>query len=339
MILRLSVLLLSILFNFTGIAQVQVTLQHDGLDRTFKYVTPSGWTNSSSLPVVFLLHALTQDGDQVMGVTQFDALAESNNFILVYPDGINGAWNANMNVSVSQADDLGFLEKVIDYVQLNLNSDPSRQYLCGMSNGGFMSYKLACESRHCFAAIASVSGTMSDTVNLNCLPSNRPHILHMHGTADGVVSYFGSPTTGISVDQLTEKWRSYLGCDPTPVFSAMPNPNLLDLSYPEKYTYTNCDLGSLELIKIIGGGHQWPGIITIWGGLGTINMDFYSPQIIWDFFNGKTCQTTDVSEIDSIETETILLRTDLMGREINENTKGIQLIHYTNGETRKVFVD
>jgi polyhydroxybutyrate depolymerase len=336
----MRILLISFLFSLGLTAQTTVNITQDGIPRTFKYVTPPGWTTSSSLPVVFLLHALTQDGDQVLGVTDFDVIAQNNNFVLVYPDGINGAWNANMNVSVSQADDLGFLEAMIDWVQLNLNTDPLRQYLCGMSNGGFMSYKLACESRHCFAAVASVSGTMSDTVDFNCIPTNRPYILHIHGTADGVVSYFGSPTTGISVDELTTKWKNYLGCDPTPVYSAMPNPNLVDLSYPEKYTFANCDLGSLVLIKIIGGGHQWPGILTVWGGVGTINMDFYSPQIIWDFFDGKTCPVASLSENtdDKIEPE-ISFITDLMGRIINAETKGIQLIHFSDGTTRKMYHD
>jgi hypothetical protein len=63
---------------------------------------------------------------------------------------------------------------------------------------------------------------------------------------------------------------------------------LFDLSSPQRIIYSNC-ASPLELIKITGGGHQWPGISTLIGGAGTINMDFYSPQVIWDFLSGKSC--------------------------------------------------
>jgi hypothetical protein len=76
----------------------------------------------------------------------------------------------------------------------------------------------------------------------------------------------------------------------------MPNTNLFDLSAAQRITYSNCGEQALEHIKVNGGGHQWPGIPTWNGGLGTINMDFYSPQVIWDFLAPKTCTTSGLSE-------------------------------------------
>jgi polyhydroxybutyrate depolymerase len=235
------------------------------------------------------LHGLTQTGGGVMDITQFNQIAESENFIVCYPSGINNAWNANMNVSVSSADDKGFIETLIAYFQQNFNTNPNKQYLCGFSNGGFMSHKLACESELCFAGIASVSGTMSDTVYASCNPSKATSILHIHGTADAVVPYNGGPTTGASVDQTIEKWRSYLGCSLNPTTIDLPNTNLFDLSSAQRITFSNCNGSSLEHIKVIGGGHQWPGINTWNGGVGTINLDLYSPQVIWDFLKTKSC--------------------------------------------------
>jgi polyhydroxybutyrate depolymerase len=249
---------------------------------------------------LILLHGLTQTGAGVMNINGFNDIAEQNNFIVCYPDGINNAWNANMNVSVSTADDKGFIETLAHYFQNNYNTDPRKQYLCGFSNGGFMSHKMACESSECFAAIATVSGNMSDTIYTNCNPQFSPAVLHIHGTADAVVPYNGGAATGVSVEQTMQKWANFISCDPTPVSVQMPNTNLVDLSSPERITYSNCN-SLLELIKITGAGHQWPGIATLVGGAGTINMDFYSPQLIWDFLSGKSCPTNSIEEISFSE--------------------------------------
>jgi polyhydroxybutyrate depolymerase len=147
----------------------------------------------------------------------------------------------------------------------------------------------------CFAAIATVSGNMSDMTYANCNPQFTPAVLHIHGTADPVVPYGGGAATGVSVDLTMEKWRNVLSCDANPSVVNMPNTSLIDLSSPQRYSYANC-ISDLQHIKITGGGHQWPGIATLVGGTGTINMDFYSPQVIWNFLSGKTCATNGLSD-------------------------------------------
>jgi polyhydroxybutyrate depolymerase len=286
---------LLLLLSFVMPAQTPASITHDGLTREFIYYTPSNWNTSQQLPLMIVLHGLTQTGAGVMNITQFNVLAEQYGFFVVYPDGINNAWNANMNIAVSTADDLGFIESLAQYFQNNFGTNPLRQYLVGFSNGGFMSHKVACESSMCFAGIASVAGNMSDTTAANCDPSFLPAILHLHGTADAVVPYNGSVGTGISVDETILKWRTFLTCDPLPSTVNMPNTNAFDFSSPQRITYVN-GVNDLELIKINGGGHQWPGISTLVGGAGTINMDFYSPQVIWEFLSGKSCSTNQLEE-------------------------------------------
>jgi len=272
-------------------SQTLQSINHNGVNRVYFYYTPSDYSPSQSLPLLIVLHGLTQTGGGVMDITSFNAIAEQEKFIVVYPSGLNNAWNANMNVSVSTADDKGFLEALIGHFQQNFNTNPSKQYLCGFSNGAFMSHKMACESDLCFAGIATISGTMSDSIYANCNPSKATSVLHIHGTADAVVPYNGGAATGASVDQTIEKWRSFLGCSTNPTTSDFQNTNLFDLSTAQRITYSNCGEQTLEHIKVIGGGHQWPGISTWNGGVGTINMDFYSPEIIWDFLAPKTCQS------------------------------------------------
>lgn len=279
----------------SGKSQTPSSIVHDGYTRDFIFYTPSNWNPAQQMPLLFVLHGLTQTGSGVMNITQFNQLAEQHGFVVVYPDGMNNAWNANMNLPVSSANDLGFIETLAQYFQNNFGTDPQRQYLVGFSNGGFMSHKIACESSMCFAGIATIAGNMSDTTASNCNPTFHPAVLHIHGTADAVVPYNGGTATGVSVDETMNIWKGFLSCDAVPNTVNMPNTNAFDLSFPQRITYIN-GLNELELIKISGGGHQWPGISTLLGGAGTINMDFYSPEVIWAFLSGKTCPTSQLTE-------------------------------------------
>lgn len=281
------------------LAQVNSSISHNGVNRTFVYYTPTNWNVGEEVPLVILLHGLTQTGAGVMDITQFNQLAEQHHFIVAYPDGLNFAWNANMNVSVSSADDLGFIETLAAHFQNTFNTHSAKQYLVGFSNGGFMSHKIACESSMCFAAIATVSGNMSDTTYTNCAPQFTPAVLHIHGTADAIVPYAGGPATGVSVDQTMQKWKNVLACSGSPVTMNMTNTNLFDLSSPQLITYQSC-VSELKHVKIDGGGHQWPGIQTLLGGAGVINFDFYSPEFIWNFLSGKSCPTNSMDETENV---------------------------------------
>lgn len=330
--MKSTILILAVFTSLLSCAQTTENIMHDGLNRSYIYYTPSSWSQDQSLPVLFVLHGLLQNASSIMDVTNFNEIAEENNFIVCYPNGINTAWNADMNVSISDADDIGFIESLREHFQNTLNTNPSKQYLTGFSNGGFMCHKIICESNQCFAAVASIAGTMSDVVYENCNPQHTPDLLHIHGTLDTTVPYIGSPLTGVSVDDLLEFWSGYYNCDITPELVSMPNPVLLDLSFPERYSYTNCNEEELELIKVVGGGHQWPGILTIWGGVGQINMDFYSPQIIWDFLEGKECpQTTAIADHHADHKREIVKFIDFTGREVAFASNQLVIAIYDDG--------
>jgi polyhydroxybutyrate depolymerase len=288
-----------------GFTQQMATMMHDGSLRVFHYYIPSNLQPNESVPLLIALHGLTQTGSGLMDITQFNTIAEAEHFIVCYPSGLNNAWNANMNVTVSTADDQGFIEKLVDYFETNYTTNPTRRYLCGMSNGGFMSHKLVCESSYCFAAIASVSGVMSDTTFNNCNPQFPTAVLQIHGTADALVPYDGSGPVGSSVTDMLSLYQQLYGANPTPIITAMPNTNLTDMSYPELHSYTN-GTAAIRHVKIYGGGHQWPGISTVVGGTGTINMDFYSPQFIWDFLSTKSCAQNGLYE----EKEELIIASD-----------------------------
>lgn len=153
------------------LAQVSGTIVHDGLERGYELHVPSTWSLGQSLPLVFVLHGTTQTGERIMEISNFNALAEANNFIVVYPDGIGGSWNTGIPLA-STADDMGLIEALIARFQVDLGVDTLRIYSCGFSAGGYLSYRLACESSRCFAAVASVAGTMTQDASDACVPQH-----------------------------------------------------------------------------------------------------------------------------------------------------------------------
>lgn len=285
----------------SGVSQQLESLEFDGEQRTYNLFVPSSWDSSQELPLLVVLHGLTQTGSGVMGITNFNSIAQENNFVACYPSGINNAWNANMNVSVSSADDLGFLEYLVNLLMDQYNLDPSRIYFCGFSNGGFMSMKMLCESSICIAGVASVSSTISDTVYNTCVNPQSSSILQIHGTADLVVPYNGSLSTGISVAQFLDFWSQVNGCNSLIETVDIPNINVFDFSTAQIYSYTSCVLNELKHVKVEGGGHQWPGLDTWNGGVGTINMDFNSPEFIWEFLKNKSCSSVGIQDEENFQ--------------------------------------
>lgn len=273
--------------------QSSTSIMIDNVERTFTYFVPNNLPGSDVVPLVFVLHGTTQTGNGIMEISHFNEIATSNQFIVVYPDGIGNAWNVGLGAAGSTADDLSFIGQLIDWFDANYPIDIMRVFSCGFSAGGYMSYKLACSSAHCFAAVASVSGTMNQEMENACSPLYNTSVMCIHGTNDFVVSYNGSAISGYSVEQVLDFWSSELACDQVQNIQTLPNLSVLDLSTVERHEFPNCSNGSeLVLLKIIGGGHQWPGTDALLGGIGTINQDINASAEIWDFFSDKNCSNT-----------------------------------------------
>lgn len=277
-------------------AQTSGSFLYDGITRSYIVYTPSSYVPGSSLPLVFVLHGFTQSAQNIMDVSGFNQVADTSNFIVVYPNGVGNAWNTNSGMTGgSTADDIGFLSALTDTMISTYGIDTTRVYSCGFSAGGYMSHRLACESSRCYAAVASVAGTMSSAAYSACNPSRIVSVMQIHGTSDAVVSYTGG-FGGVSVDDVISKWTSLNVCPPTPVVTQLPNTNLFDNSTVERNQYSPCAVASeVELLKVNGGGHQWPGTTSLLGGLGTINRDINASREIWSFFRDKTCNTTIMS--------------------------------------------
>ncbi|HXH19072.1 MAG TPA: T9SS type A sorting domain-containing protein [Chitinophagales bacterium] len=294
MLFRKLIYLSGVLFSLNLNAQMDSIL-YDGLVRTYMVHVPPSFSGSDTLPLVFSLHGLLMNAQSQSDLSEFNPIADRERFIVVYPNGVNNSWNTFGMPYHGGVDDVGFISALIDTIHREYHIDLTRVYSCGMSNGGFMSYRLACELNNRIAAIASVTGSMTDSMVHYCAPSRPFPILHFHGTADPIVNYNGAVNIR-SVNDALEYWRQYNNC-PAVVETRLPDINQGDNTTVTKLSWGLCD-DAAEVIhyKIEGGGHTWPGNTENFFGVGgAINLDIKASEIIWEFFKQYTLPEFQVS--------------------------------------------
>nr|AAA85939.1 B1308_F2_43 [Mycobacterium leprae] len=238
------------------------TFQFGGLNRTYVLHVPPG----SPVGLVLNLHGGGGTGAGQQGLTDFDAVADLNNLLVAYPDGYDKSWADGRGASPADrrhVDDVGFLVELAAKLQSDFGVAPGHVFVTGMSNGGFMSNKLACDRADMFAAIAPVAGTLG--VDVACHPSQPVSVMDAHGTDDPLVPFNGGDVHGrggvshvVSVTNMVEKWRTADGCQGDP--SQQELPDVGDGTFVRRFDYTVC-ANSAEVVfyKINKGGHTWPG--------------------------------------------------------------------------------
>jgi polyhydroxybutyrate depolymerase len=228
-----------------------------------------------------------------------DKASDKFGFILVIPAGTGPipdkllTWNSGVwdggdccgYAAENNVDDVGFLSKVIDRVKKRFNVDQDRVYATGISNGGMMSYRLACELSDKIAAVAAVA---SPAVPADCNPSRPVSIMHIHGTADPCTPFSGGMTDGgigrkkfraQSAKEMADFWVKKNGC-----------PASFEVSYRHGKArcikYGPCrDATEIILCTIEGGGHTWPSgsqYLPV-NRIGPVSYDISFDQI-WEFF-------------------------------------------------------
>jgi polyhydroxybutyrate depolymerase len=290
----LFIFMLGILLNFNttvfGQQSTVKTIQHDGLTRTYRIYVPNSYTGQENVPLLFNLHGYTSNAQEQEFYGDFRPIADTANFILIHPQGTLDASN-NMHwdaFNVSGVDDIGFISRLIDTLASNYAIDLNRVYSVGMSNGGYMSYELACELGHKITAVGSVTGSMAINRPLTCNPIKPTPIIQIHGTQDPTVPYNGNATS-TSIPNLINYWVGHNNCNATPTVTQVPDSDPTDFSTVEHSLYTNGDNNTtVSLFKVINGGHTWPGApITI----GVTNQDINASVEIWKFFQAYDTET------------------------------------------------
>lgn len=194
-----------------------------GGDRPVEVFVPSSYKEGTPAPLVILLHGYTSSGAGQEAYFKMQPLAESKGFLYAHPDGTketggNQFWNATdacCDLANSGVDDSAYLRKVIDDIKAKYTVDPKRVYFVGHSNGGFMSFRMACDHADAVAAIASLAGAMVDDIS-KCKPSEPVAVLQIHGTADDTVNYNGGsigPAAYPGAQGSVEDWATLDGCD------------------------------------------------------------------------------------------------------------------------------
>ncbi len=265
---------------------ITATIQSGGLTREYLLYVPAAYTGNTAVPLVFNLHGYSSNNVQQLVYGDFRPIADTANFLMVLPNGSfdaqgNRFWNTFLGNS--SVDDVGFMRDLLNYLQANYNIDANRVYSTGMSNGGFLSYALACEMNDRIAAIASVTGDMIQSKLNACNPQRPVPVMEIHGTADDVVPYNGAPlSTFVPIPTLVSAWVGFNHCNPTPAITQVPDINTTDGCTAERQLFTGGDKGStVEHYKITGGGHTWPGSAFV---IGVTNQDFSACKEIWRFF-------------------------------------------------------
>jgi polyhydroxybutyrate depolymerase len=233
-----------------------------GRDRSYRLYQPAGLP--ASAPLVVMLHGITGNAEQAESSYGWDELADSNHFVVAYPDGVSRAWNVNGGGCCGRpqregVDDVAFIGAAVADIARGVSINSSRIYAAGMSNGGIMSYTLACNTG-IFAAIGPVAGTQLDS----CRSPHPASVMEIHGTSDELVPYRGgqgaSIINGPSAPDVNAFWRNVNKCGA---------PSVTTDGAVATSTAGCADNRGVVLITIDGGGHKWPAFAT---------------QKLWQFF-------------------------------------------------------
>lgn len=268
------------------------SIRVDGRDRTYIVYTPDSYDAATPMPLVLVMHGGGGHAQNAQEMSEMNAVADQEGFIVVYPNGTGRfeyrllTWNAADNccgyAHDEQVDDAEFLRELIGQLQEDYTIDPNRIYATGMSNGGMMSYKLACELSEMVAAVAPVAGAFNIA---DCQPTHPVSVIIFHGTDDQHVLYEGGPSqesidgprTDQPVSAGVDFWTAHNGCTTEPISTEVGS-IITD-------TYTDCSTGAeVTLVTIEGGGHAWPG-----GNRGSRlgdepTQEINASEVMWQFF-------------------------------------------------------
>lgn len=262
----------------------------DWLDRSFELDVPAGWNGSAPLPLIVLFHGgggnrqsankTTCPGGDEDSPKCFVALANARGYAVVIPDGtgtrpLRGlrTWNAGGGNALqctsggackSRVDDYRYFGDLLAAVSAAMPIDDKRVYLTGISNGGAMAHRLACEAPERVAAIVGVAG-LNEFADDGGPCEARVPVRQIHGTADPCWPYDGGAKACLqddgepktSVATTMEGWRLRNGCGPTPADGARAERDPNDGTMLVTKTWPNCPAAT-ELLTVIGGGHTWP---------------------------------------------------------------------------------
>ena len=324
-----TVILLIVGFVFSSSAQqtINASITHDGIQRDYIVYIPEIYDGSTAVPLVLNFHGFGSSASQQMFYGDFRDIADTEGFLLVHPEGTtligNQFWNVGFPGLSSTIDDVGFTEALIDELATLYTIDLDRVYATGMSNGGFMSFLLACQLSEKIAAVASVTGSMTQDTFDDCNAQLPTPVLQIHGTEDDVVLY-NENNLSLPIPDVISYWVDHNNCETTPTTTTLPDVDVSDGSTIEYSVYEDGDNGiTTEHMKVIGGGHTWPG--SILNSAGT-NQDIDASMEIWLFFSRY--DINGLLSTDDYENRNVSIYPNPTQSKINLSLNYAKEIHY-----------
>ena len=256
------------------------TLVSSGDLREYLLYVPDSYDAASPTSLVISMHGAGLWPAAHKETSQWNAVADREGFIVVYPSGLAGSgprvWEANQSDGLVK--DVKFISELIDTLRTKYNIDPRRIYANGLSNGGGMSFVLSCTMADRIAAVGLVGSAQLLPFSW-CTETKPVPMINFHGTADRATPYHGGRTWIYakpfpSIPMWTANWARRNGCQPVPT-EARVAPDVV------RAEYAGCgENAAVVLYTIEGGGHTWPG-----GG------------VLPEWFVGPTTQTVDASAL------------------------------------------
>lgn len=280
-------------FNLNSIYD---SIYFDQQFRTYLVHKPANYIEREEIPLLVALHGGFGNAYNLQDQSQLSIKADEENFMVVYPEGVSGqfgisSWNAGWccgYASSNIVDDVGFINALLDTLIDKYSIDTTRIYATGISNGGFMSYRLACELSDRIAAIAPVAASMSMP---NCNPARPVPIISFHSYLDTNVPYLGGVGTGTSghynppQDSVLNAWSGKNICTNT-------QDTIVDNAEYTKVLWTDCNCGTeISYYITTDGGHSWHGGNPTQIG-DPVSEYINANDLMWEFFQQHTLNCT-----------------------------------------------
>lgn len=272
---------------FLAIHQSNGSLVSSGVKRKYLLYVPASYDPNSPTPLVISMHGFGDWSAHQMHMSGWNALAEQEGFLVVYPMGRGMPLRWKLydyeEPQKNPTADILFISDLINHLGTQYNLDTNRIYANGFSNGAGMALALACALSESIAAVGCVAGAYLYPLK-ECTPNRPVPVIAFHGTADEIVPYHGGPSERFpipfpSIPDLMLELAQRNGCQSTPL-------EIYQGETVQGIRYKDCQNGAdVALYTITGGGHSWSGgkamprII-----VGETNWEINATHLMWKFF-------------------------------------------------------